>query len=85
MDLARAPRRTRSNARKKDSGYENGPQDVPGKRKCIHCSCDVLQCKGFNYFWRNCHDLMYLRARFDISKPMIIRSSHKKYECEQIW
>jgi hypothetical protein len=27
-DLARAPRRARSNARKKGSGYENGGHDV---------------------------------------------------------
>jgi hypothetical protein len=50
------------------------------KLKCIH------RCKAFSYFWRNCHVLMCLRARFNISKPCtIIRSSHKKYECKQVW
>jgi hypothetical protein len=29
MDLARAPRRARSNARKKGSGYENAQQHMP--------------------------------------------------------
>jgi hypothetical protein len=29
--------------------------------------------------------LMCLRARFNISKPMIIRSSHEKYEYQQVW
>jgi hypothetical protein len=32
------------------------------KRKCIHSSCDVLQCKAFGYFWRNCHVLMCLNS-----------------------
>ena len=38
-----------------------------------------------SYFWRNCHVLMCLRARFNISKPMIISYSHKKYEYKQVW
>jgi hypothetical protein len=41
------------------------------KRKCIHRSCDVSQCKAFSYFWRNCQVLMCLRARFSISKLII--------------
>jgi hypothetical protein len=48
-------------------------------------SCDVSHLKALSYFWRNCHVLMCLCARFNISKPMIIRYSHKKYEYKQVW
>jgi hypothetical protein len=41
--------------------------------------------KSLSYFWRNCHVLMCLRVRFNIFKPMIIRSSHKKCEYRQVW
>jgi hypothetical protein len=55
------------------------------KLKCFtaHVTCHIE--KPFSYFWRNCHVLMCLRARFNISKPIIIRSSHKKYEYKQVW
>jgi hypothetical protein len=55
------------------------------KLKCIHRSCDVSQWKALSNFWRNCHVLMCLRTRFNISEPMRIRSSHKKYEYKQVW
>jgi hypothetical protein len=60
------------------------------KLKCFtaHVTCHhqcVSHWKALSYFWRNCHVLMCLRARFNISKPIIIRSSHKKYENKQVW
>ena len=58
---------------------------LPLETEMFRRSCDVSQCKALSYFWRNCHVLMCLRARFNISKPTIIRSSHKKYEYKQVW
>jgi hypothetical protein len=58
---------------------------LPLETEMFHCSCDVSHWKALSYFWRNCHVLMCLRARFNISKPIIICSSHKKYEYKQVW
>jgi hypothetical protein len=58
---------------------------LPLKTEMFHRSCDVSHWKALSYFWRDCHVLMCLRARFNISKPMIIRYSHKKYEYKQVW
>ena len=58
---------------------------LPLETEMFHRSCDVSHRKALSYFWRNCHVLMCLRARFNISKPIIICSSHKKYEYKQVW
>jgi hypothetical protein len=58
---------------------------LPLETEMFHRSCDVSHWKALSYFWRNCHVLMCLRARFNISKPVILRSSHKKYEYKQVW
>jgi hypothetical protein len=58
---------------------------LPLETEMFHRSCDVSHWKALSYFWRNCHVLMCLHARFNISKPIIICSSHKKYEYKQVW
>jgi hypothetical protein len=50
---------------------------LPLETEMFHRSCDVSHWKALSYFWRNCHVLMCLRARFNISKPIIIRAIFK--------